>query len=161
MSLQFLETSLENPNLRAFMLMIRKSEGTSSLDGYKYLFGSSPSNSRRFEDFSKHPNIREPFGKDNWSSAAGAYQILFKTWEVIRIKYNLPDFSPSSQDIACADLISNVNALQLVMDGHFEEAMKLCNTVWASLYNSPYGQPTHSLTDYITWYTNAGGVISS
>lgn len=160
MSLQFLENSLNNKNLHAFLKMIRFSEGTSAPDGYNYLFGSSPLNDLRFTDMSHHPNKHEPF-RGGYSSAAGAYQFLYDTWERIQQKYNLPDFSPHSQDIACAELISEKNVLQKTMDGHFDEALKACSTIWASLFYAPYNQPIHPLQKYTDWYVEAGGTLSN
>src|SRR5690348_11730516 len=133
MSLKFLQTAIANKNVQAFMLMVRKSEGTDAPDGYNYLFGSSPKNKVRFTGFSKHPNIAVPFRNGLSSTAAGAFQILFKTWEEIRIKYNLPDFSPTSQQIACAELISQKNVLQKLIDGDFKTALYACSNIWASL----------------------------
>lgn len=159
MSLQFLETALENKNLQAFMDMTSLSEGTNAPDGYNYLFGSSPENDLRFTDFSHHPNMHEPF-RGGYSSAAGKWQILYETWEAIQAKYNLPDFSPHSQDIACAELISERNVLQHIMDGDFEIALKACANTWASLPGAPYSQPTHTVEMATNWYTQAGGVIS-
>jgi len=161
MSLQFLETALLNSNVKAFMLAIRESEGTAAVDGYNYLFGSSPNNTRRFTDFSKHPDIEEKFGANNQSSAAGAYQILYNVWEVIQSKYNLPDFSPHSQDIACVELISERNVLQSLMDGNFTAVLTACSKTWASLPLSPYGQPTHSIECVTAWYTKNGGTITA
>lgn len=159
MSLDFLKKSLTNQNVKAFLMMIRHSEGTNANDGYQYLFGSNPNNQRRFTDFSKHPNIDEPFGAHNFSTAAGAYQILDKFWVPIQKMYNLPDFSPASQDIAAVEQISERNALQLVMDGKFDQALRLVSNIWASLPYNAYGQPQHPVVQYSTWYVQAGGKI--
>lgn len=161
MSLQFLETALANGNVQAFLRTIRMSEGTAEHDGYSYLFGSSPNNNRRFIDFSKHPNIREPFGNDNFSTAAGAYQILYRVWASIQQKYNLPDFSPHSQDIAACELISEKDVLQKLMDGDFADVLQACSGIWASLPNNNYGQPEHSVATITNWYTQNGGTITS
>ena len=157
MSLQFLKTAVQNKNVLAFQHTIRMSEcGTD--DCYNYLFGSSPNNNIRFADFSKHPDIIEHFNGYS-SDAAGAYQIMYATWVPIQKLYNLPDFSKESQDIAGAELISMRNVLQHLMNGDFMTALLGCNRTWASLYKSPYGQPTHNLDDYINWYKSAGGTI--
>jgi muramidase (phage lysozyme) len=124
MSLQFLQNALLNKNTQAYLITIRHSEGTDAPDGYNYIFGSSPSNTRRFTSFSEHPDIKVPFGKDNFSTAAGAYQILFKTWESIRIKYALPDFSPASQDNALAQGIAmHVASSRLI---EIERTISIC-----------------------------------
>jgi len=91
--------NIAEKNLKAFLLMIRYAEGTSSQNGYQKLYGGS-----LFNDLSKHPNI----AVNKWgitSTAAGAYQILFKTWTEIQQKLKLPDFSPQSQDKAAVELI--------------------------------------------------------
>src|SRR5262245_12539239 len=81
-------------NLKAFLAMIRYSEGTFSKDGYRKLYGGG-----LFTDFSNHPNT--PITK--WgitSTAAGAYQILVRTWQELQSKLKLTDFSPANQDRA-------------------------------------------------------------
>ena len=161
MSLQYLETALDSNNVKAFLMMIRHSEGTDAKDGYSYLFGSNPNNSRRFTDFSKHPDIKEPLGLHNFSSAAGAYQLLYNSWIAIKNKYNLPDFSPHSQDIAACELISERNVLKHVIDGNFDIALKACSNIWASLPFNSYGQPTHPISNYTNWYTQSGGIINN
>ena len=160
MSLQFLQTALQNPNVKALMSVISECEGTNNPDGYNYVFGSSPSNKLRFTDFSHHPNMKEPF-RGGYSSAAGKWQILYDTWEAIQAKYNLPDFSPANQDIACAELISQRDVLQKTMDGDFDTAISACAHTWASLPNSPYGQPTHTIEQVKQWYAEAGGTINN
>ena len=160
MSMQFYEATLLNGNIQAFLKTIRKSEGTDAWDGYGYLFGSSPHNTLRFTDFSKHPDIEEPFGKGLFSSAAGAYQILYKTWLVILQELPLPDFSPHSQDLAALVLISGKNCLELTVNGMFNEAVNGCANIWASLPNNNYGQPEHSIETVTAWYISYGGVVN-
>lgn len=156
MSLQFLEQALQNPNVKAFLDTIGPSEGAN----YNSLFGDTPHGKNTFSDFSKHPNVMVPFGENNHSTAAGRYQILFKTWEEIRQKYNLPDFGEHSQDIAGAELISQRNCLQRLMDGDFHYAVSRCNTTWASLPGSPYGQPVHTVAVERVWFEAAGGTVN-
>lgn len=141
------------------MLMISKSEGTNYLDGYHYLFGSNPHNDIRFENFAQHPHIIQEHNGIR-SSAAGRYQILYFVWHFIQQKYALPDFSPESQDIACVELISEVNSLQKLMDGKFDYALNACNKIWASLPGSLYNQPTHKKDIVTAWYKDAGGYIT-
>lgn len=159
--LQFCIDSLQSPNVRAFLHTIRQSElGTTSDQGYNFLFGSNLGNDVRFHDFRDHPRIHRPFGKTT-SSAAGAYQIMEHTWDDdIQPKLHLPDFSPHSQDIACAYLISERDCLQKLMDGHIDEVITgVCN-VWASLPGNSYGQSGgHSLQTIKQWYAEEGGTI--
>jgi len=159
MSLQFLQMALESDNVKAFLQTIRHSEGTAANDGYNYIFGSSPANNKRFTDFSEHPNIHVPFGKTT-SSAAGAYQILFGTWEQIRDKYKLSDFSPEIQDIAAVEILSQRNCLQAIIDGKFEHVLRQCGPIWASFPDNNYNQHPHSREQEREWYIAAGGKIN-
>lgn len=158
MSLDFLKKALLNKNVQAFLTMIRKSEGTDAPDGYKYLFGSTPENTVRFTSFADHPNIKEKF-RNGFSDAAGAYQIMYATWEQIKEKYSLSDFTPTSQAICAVELISERNVLQQLMDGNFPVALKGCANIWASLPGNNYKQPNHPNGLLQEWYTAAGGTI--
>ena len=157
--LSFLQQALQNANVKAFLLMIRKSEGTDAPDGYNYIFGSSPGNTVRFTDFSQHPDIKVPF-RDTFSTAAGAYQILFGTWQHLQQQLALPDFSPGSQDLACVELLSEQNCVQRLMDGDFSYALQKAASIWASLPGNNYGQPEHSIATVQQWYTDAGGTVA-
>lgn len=159
MSLQFLKDSLENKNVKAFIMMIRHSEGTDAPDGYHYLFGSTPQNDRRFTDMSDHPNIREPYG-NTFSTAAGALQIMHLTYLGVCAKYGIKGFDEYMQNLIGAELISERNALQKIMDGDFNFALRSCGNEWASLPNNNFGQPKHPLEQYVKWYTEAGGIIN-
>lgn len=134
------KSSMGNSNLRAFLAMIRVGEGTADSGGYHRLFGG-----RNFASLAVHPRIAVPFG-DTTSSAAGAYQILARTWDEIAGIYGLTDFSEVSQDIAAAGLIKRRGALADVLAGRFEAAILKCNREWASLPGSPYGQPTVTMS---------------
>lgn len=138
-------------NLRAFLIMIQYSEGTFGKDGYKKLYGGS-----YFNDLSKHPNT--PVTK--WgitSTAAGAYQILNKTWNELQIKLSLPDFSPLSQDKAAIELIKRRKALDDVMAGRFAQAIAKCRKEWASLPGAGYGQNEKNVKSLLAVYKIAGG----
>ena len=144
MDIEVLKRALQDKRVLAFLMMIRKCEGTAAADGYRYLFGSSPHNDLRFIDMSRHPNIKRPFG-ERWSTAAGAYQILHSTDDRLTKLLGLVDFSPRSQDLKCCGLLAEAGILQAVMDGRFEFAVSKANKIWASLPGSPYGQPVHTL----------------
>ncbi len=44
-------------NQKAFLAMLRKCEGTDSVEGYRALFGWRPGNGKTFDSFAEHPNI--------------------------------------------------------------------------------------------------------
>lgn len=156
MSLPFLQAAVLNANVQAFMTTISQSEGAQ----YNSLFGDTPNGKNTFDDYSKHPNVHVPFGKDNYSDAAGRYQIMFKTYTAVAEKYGFTDFEPQTQDLICAELISERDCLQRLMDGDFYYAVERCNNIWASLPGSPYGQPVHDLETVAGWYVAANGTIN-
>jgi len=158
----FLEKALQNANVKAFLWMIRKCEGTSAKDGYNYLFGSSPRNTRRFKSFASHPKIPYEFnvgkGKQR-TDASGAYQFLGSTYDDLVKTLSLKDFKPYTQDLMAVELISQRNCLQTLMNGGFMVALKKCATTWASLPDAPYGQPIKTVEECKAWYLEAGGTI--
>jgi len=143
--------SRQYKNLKAFLIMIQYSEGTFGKDGYRKLYGGG-----FFNDLSKHPNTRVT----KWgitSTAAGAYQILNKTWNEIQAKLKLPDFSPLSQDKAAIELIRRRKALEDVMAGRFTQAIEKCKKEWASLPGAGYGQNEKNVKSLLAVYKIAGG----
>ncbi|MEK2485283.1 peptidoglycan DD-metalloendopeptidase family protein [Providencia stuartii] len=132
--------------LRAFMQMIRTCEGTAKYDGYYTIFSGE-----KFTDDSKHPE--KIIRKSGYaSSATGAYQITKDTWAGTKKQYNLPDFTPRSQDFGCITIIAACNALSVVLNGNITQGITLCNTQWASLPNSPHNQPTEKLSNALAYY---------
>ena len=130
---------LGNERVRAFLALIRKTEGA----GYNTLFGGGT-----FEGYADHPRqriTRKLGGRDLTSTAAGAYQFLARTWDECKPACGLPDFSPTSQDIAAIFLIDRREALEDVLEGDWKSAIAKTNREWASLPGSPYGQPTKAL----------------
>ena len=143
---------LQNSNVKAFLLMIRKGEGTLGANGYKMLFGG-----QLFASYADHPRIIVK--KSGYtSSAAGAYQFLSKTWDETANVMGLTDFSPLNQDLGALGRIAIRGALDDVLAGRFELAVKKCAKEWASLPFSPYGQPTQTIAAARDFYKNNGGV---
>lgn len=140
-------------NLRAFLIMIQYAEGTFGKDGYNKMYGGG-----LFKDMSKHPNT----AISKWgitSTAAGAYQILNKTWKEMQGKLKLPDFSAVSQDKAAIELIKRRKALDDVYAGRFAEAIVKCRKEWASLPGAGYGQNEKNIKTLLAVIKAAGGSI--
>lgn len=141
-------------NLAAFLKMIRVAEGTDGPSGYRTLVGGG-----LFDSYADHPRRSiyiERLGL--YSTAAGAYQILSRTWDEVR--GGLPDFAPTSQDAAAIALIKRRGALEDVQAGRFGAALEKCSYEWASLPPFRYsgqGRMTAAVVQSI--YENAGGVV--
>jgi lysozyme len=148
------KTEIAYKNIRAFLIMIQYAEGTYGKDGYKRLYGGGS-----FNDFAKHPNSKQT----KWgitSTAAGAYQILSKTWNEIQPKLGLPDFSPASQDKAAIELIRRRKALDDVYAGRFAQAISKCRKEWASLPGAGYGQNEKNVQNLLAVIKVAGGMTA-
>lgn len=146
---------LSDRNVQAILRVIRAGEGTADLDGYRRMFGGE-----LFTSFADHP--RKTVKKGGYTStAAGAYQFLESSWDETKRIMGLSDFSPANQDIAAVGRIAARGALDDVLAGRFEVAMRKIGREWASMPGSPYGQPTISLEKARTLYASAGGDFSN
>jgi lysozyme len=143
---------LSNANVQAFLRVIRYAEGTAGANGYRTMFTG-----KLFDNgYVDHPRQKNCAG-NLCSTAAGAYQFLATTWDYLRLRLNLKDFSPLSQDMAAVELIREKGALEDVIAGRFENAIAKTNKVWASLPGSPYGQPTKTMAELKTKFNYYGG----
>ena len=143
--------ALQNPNVQAFLRVIRAGETSQDAIAYSTMFGGGT-----FQSFEDHPRIKNS-AAGLVSTAAGAYQFLERTWDGLDAKYNFPDFSPATQDFAAVALILGRGALDDVIAGRFEQAIRKCAKEWASLPGSPYGQPTRSMEQARKTYETYGG----
>lgn len=150
-----LRAALAVPNVQAFLRVVRAGEGTSDADGYRRMFTGA-----LFDDFAQHPNQLHRAGALS-STAAGAYQFLFRTWSALVAQYGFPDFSPACQDEGAVALIAGRGALDAVAAGRLAEAIGKCNREWASLPGSPYGQPTRTMAQALRTFQEAGGVLAA
>lgn len=156
-----LRAALAHANVRAFLRAIRLGEGTSDDAGYFRVVGSKVGDPPDFTDTSKHPN------RVVWierlklhSSAAGAYQIIRRTWEALVGRYGFKDFAPDTQDEAAVGLIAGRRALDDVRAGRLAEAIEKCRLEWASLPGSPYGQRTEDYAAVQAEYLKHGGTLA-
>ncbi|HJV86916.1 MAG TPA: glycoside hydrolase family 104 protein [Noviherbaspirillum sp.] len=142
---------LTNPNVQAILRVIRTGEGTTDDQGYRRIFGG-----QLFSSYADHPRVSVTKGGYT-STAAGAYQMLASTWDETRKMMGLTDFSPASQDAAAVGRIAARGALDDVLAGRFDTAIKKINREWASLPGSPYGQPVMTWDKARAVYASAGG----
>lgn len=145
-------------NQMAWLDMIAMSEGTYGRgdNGYNVLVGGG-----LFDNgYADHPRELIHVGGSLYSTAAGRYQIIAKTWDGVRQSIGAPDFSPAWQDAAGLELTRQRGALADVDAGNIASAIAKCNREWASFAGSPYGQGTHDLGTMISWFQNAGGYVA-
>ncbi|MFN7678345.1 MAG: endolysin [Cyanobacteriota bacterium] len=131
------------PERRALLNTIRYAEGTWANGhdvGYRVMFGGS-----LMPTLERHPN-RVMYSSRYASAAAGAYQFMPFTWNMVTQKLGLSRFDPDSQDQGALFLIQRRGALHLADRGEMTEelAAKLAPE-WASFPTlqgeSFYGQP--------------------
>ena len=148
--------------IRAFMCAIKYGEGTAGANGYEINVGGKLFTRDYGKDFSDHPRY---YVKSVNSTAAGAYQIMPDTWDMILKNhgktYSITDFSPANQDKACLVLIKHTrDALNLIVNEKIDEAVrsrtdsinKRLNREWASMPDSPYGQRTITMEKFMEYY---------
>ncbi|MEP7095350.1 MAG: glycoside hydrolase family 104 protein, partial [Flavobacterium sp.] len=163
--------------VRAFLRTLKKKEGFAGDDGYETNCGGKSFIKDYGKDWSKHPDYSvwiERIGK--FSDAAGAYQIMEKTWNDTGMKekrlwYGVTDFKPLNQDKFAVILlkykrlskISDKNLKKLgwdkkygeaygdiikaILDNDLDKAILISGLEWASLPGSPYGQEDTNYTN--------------
>lgn len=148
-------------NVLAFLDMIAFTEGTDNNrqptkdDGYDVLVGG-----KLFTSYKDHPNVLVRLNANLSSTAAGRYQILHRFWVHYKRQLNLPDFSPISQDLYAIQQLKERKAIPLLQAGRFEDAVRACNNIWASLPGSPYGQHTYKMSEAKGVYVMHGGTYA-
>jgi len=151
-----LKAAIEHPNVRAFLKAIRLGEGTSDEAGYYRIVGGGS-----FTDDSVHPRVKVHIPRYNvYSTAAGAYQIIWPTWQGLCKQYSFPNFSPDSQDEAAVALIAEKRALEDVKCGRLSDAVAKCAPIWASLPGSTAGQRTEDYAAVKGVYLSNGGTLA-
>lgn len=152
---------------KALLNTIAWAEGTAQnpltkCDGYDVIV-SGPEGPEVFTDFAHHPfwNRRPKLVRQNphplYSTAAGRYQLLYRYWVPYKASLGLLDYSPASQDAVALQQAKECGGLALLEKGSIADALKQCGTIWASLPESPYGQPTRTMEEALTVYVTALG----
>lgn len=148
-----LSTLSTSGNLRAFLRMIREGESSQPEAAYRTIVGGG-----QVSDLTDHPRRRVYVESLKvWSTAAGAYQFLERTWDGCVRALGLADFQPQSQDAAAVYLIRGRQALDDVLAGRVQDAIRKCAREWASLPGSPYGQPVMTMQRALDVYRTWGG----
>lgn len=148
-----LRSALSHPNVQAFARTVRAGESRQDDRAYFMRYGGAGQAPKYFEDLSAHPHIFERTPGGQVSSASGAFQATFTTWEEERLRWGFPDFSPASQDEFFVSRLIYRQALEDVKAGRFWEACRKCSTEWTSL---PGGKEENAATrraleTYLEW----------
>ena len=139
------EEYLKNPNVKAFLYMIGKSEG----GDYHAKYGWTPGDTRWvFTDESTHPGA----GEGGHTTAAGLYQINKAAWTEHGIKaMGLDDFSPHTQDLIAVEDLRVHNVLNPIIAGDIKPAIdKLKPHEWVSFQ-------VHGFATLNAWFVEGGG----
>ena len=148
-----LRVAFSHPNVQAFARVVREGESRQDELAYRMRFGGHGKKPVYFDDLSKHPKQFEPTASGDRSSAAGAYQATWTTWNEEQAKWGWPDFSPKCQDEFFVARLIYRGALKSVVAGEFTQACALCKQEWTSL---PGGAEENAATKraretYIKW----------
>ncbi|MHB8674544.1 MAG: glycoside hydrolase family 24 protein [Candidatus Limnocylindrales bacterium] len=151
-------TSQPDPQsaVAAFLGVIRQFE---SNNDYTILYGGG-----HFSDFSHHPDVKVPinlpgyYGK--FSTAAGAYQINFPTYNEFAPGLGITDFSPASQDAIALAILQKTGAYDAILSGDIPGAFSLASTRWASLPGSVAGQNPQTLVAATSTYNDLLNTIT-
>lgn len=157
------EAVRDDPNVAAFLWVIAACEGTAGPDGYRTLFGGS-----LFASYDDHPRVRfyerdDEFirnGRKDYTTAAGRYQATATTWDEFVLQAGPHDFSPASQDSFAVWCIKRAGALDDVVAGRLEDALRKCSGTWASLPFATVGQPKRALAYCRLVYEQHGGTYA-
>ena len=161
------DEEMKNANLQAGLMCIRRWESSVSPDAYKTIVGGA-----KFNDFADHPRIAVKQKNGLYSTAAGAYQIVAisktpngytraNTWDRIKTKLNLPDFSPASQDLAAIELLKERGGYYPLINGDFDGFVKAAGKEWQSVPGSPLGDPgIVTYNQYRDFFVSNGGSIN-
>lgn len=142
--------ALQHKNARNAINMIKGAEGAE----YNTLFGGGT-----FKSFDRHPD-RVVKTKNYASAAAGAGQFMPNTWDAIKKKLRLTDFSPQSQDLGIIHLMQQ-RGVDPTQPMTRQMAAKLAPE-WASIPTmsgkSYYGQPVKNWNQLMKFYNSKPSV---
>ena len=117
-----------NPNIAAFLRVIRAGESRQDDSAYTLLNGGG-----HFSGFADHPYAGQPAPP---GLAAGAYQYIPHTWARVAATYEAKDFSPAEQDRVTGAWIEAL-AGPAIRAGDLATAMSQLKSIWISLASMP------------------------
>lgn len=148
-----------SPNLKTFLDLIAFSEGTLGQgdNGYNVIVGGE-----LFHNYSDHPRKRVYIKRiNNYSTAAGRYQILARLFDSYKKIMSLPDFGPESQDRIAIRLIGECGAMKDIENGNIKSAIGKCKSRWASFPGAGYGQHENKMDVLLSKFEEFKGRMSA
>lgn len=121
--------ALTHDNVGAFLRVIREGESNQTEDAYRLMYGGKLFDAPPWN----HPHIHIPLANGQTTSAAGAYQYEIATWEDLAKRYGFEDFSPPNQDQGAVGKLADRHALEDVLAGRLDEAIRKLHNEWTSL----------------------------
>lgn len=143
---------LQNANVQAFYMVVRKTESSMDDRGY-FMVNGRPD----LTDLSRHPY--EGMLTTKGGRAAGAPQFIPSTWGDMVAKFDLPDFSRQSQDIGYIGCLQKRHALEDVLAGRFDDAVVKCRLEWTSLPNAGESNPKWTMNLARALFVQKGGTL--
>jgi muramidase (phage lysozyme) len=158
-------------NLRAFMDMIARCEGTAGRGDYRCVYGyrmtlanlsDHPANTGewRGEKLSDAMCRGAGFGPGCISTAAGRYQITRGTWREFGGVAEFGSFSEAGQDACCAAILAKHGALEDAKAGRVLQAAHKVRGRWASLPGNTAGQGKRTPAEVLAYYQQSGGTLA-
>jgi muramidase (phage lysozyme) len=114
---------------------------------------------KRFTDFSRHPYQNIPTTRGGL--ACGKFQFLGTTWARLCERYEFPDFSPDSQTLGAIALIQGRGALDDVIHGRFEDAVRKLRPEWTSLPGASESRGEWTMDKARALFVSEGGRLAT
>lgn len=148
-----LAVAFAHPNVKAFYMVVRKGESRLDDLAYRMVNGGPP-----ITDFSRHPYAG--MSTRDGGRAAGAPQFIPSTWAELANRYGFLDFSPPNQDLGYVGCLVKRDALDDVIAGRFDEAVRKCELEWTSLPGAAENNPRWDLEKARALYAQYGGTFA-
>jgi muramidase (phage lysozyme) len=111
-NLALAQSNLSDPKVQAFISLLANKESGGQ---YNAIVGGGS-----FSDYSQHPDIYVPSLN---STAAGAFQFTYGTWNDVSSALGLTDFSPASQQLGAVYLLNKLGAIAALESGNVSQAI--------------------------------------
>lgn len=120
--------AVEYPNVQAFTHVLRNGESSQEDSAFNLLYGGDS-----FDSFDDHPRKHFPLPDGQTTSAAGAYQETESSWNDFTAHTGQLPFTPENQTLCAVWLIDRAGALEDVIAGRLDAAIRKLTKVWTSL----------------------------